>query len=152
MWPRILMLAFLLAASSLSSATAQVRARPVEGGPDEFAAKVVERIEKGDLEGLARAIGIAIGMDTSDGQLENQIKQIGFVGTPMFFERVHDQALGTSLRQMIYYAPFRNERLQINFIFFNFVFMRTTEGWFLTHFRFDRNLNHLVPPGWITTK
>jgi hypothetical protein len=151
MWARILVIAFLLTASSIDSAGAQTRPRPVEG-PDEFAAKVVERIEKGDLEGLARTIGIAIGVDTSDGHLENQIKQIGFIGTPLFFERVHDRTLGTSLRQMIYYAPFRNERQQMNFIFFNFVFMRANDGWYLTHFRFERNLNHLIPPGWLADK
>ena len=149
MWPRILVVAVVLAASFLTSAAAQVRPRPTED-PDEFTARSLERIEKGDLEGLARTIGIAIGMDTSDWQLENQIKQIAFVGTPVFFERVYDRTLGKSLRQMIYYAPFRNERQQINFLFFNFVFMRANDGWYLTHFRFERSLNHLIPPGWIS--
>ena len=151
MWARILVLAFVLTASSIDSAGAQTRPRSVES-PDEFAAKSLERIEKGDLEGLARMIGITMGVDTSDGQLENQIKQIGFVGTAQFFERVHDQTLGSSLRQMIYYAPFRNERQQMNFVFFNFVFMRANDGWYLTHFRFDRTVNHLIPPGWIADK
>jgi hypothetical protein len=151
MWVRRLVLAFLLTANAVSTTVGQVRPRPVEN-PEEFTAKAIERIEKGDLEGLARMIGTAVGLDTSDGQLEAQIKQISFVGTPQFFERVHDQTLGSSLRQMIYYAPFRSERSQMTFVFFNFVFMRANDGWYVTHFRFDRNANHLIPPGWILGK
>ena len=151
MWARILLLAFVLTAGCVDSAGAQTRPRAVEN-PEEFTAKAIERIEKGDLEGLARMIGTAVGLDISDGQLEAQIKQIGFVGTPQFFDRVHDQTLGGSLRQMIYYAPFRTERGQMTFVFFNFVFMRANDGWYVTHFRFDRNTNHLIPPGWITGK
>jgi hypothetical protein len=146
---RTLSLALVVAVASASAAWPQGRPRPIED-PNAATAKVVERIEQGDMEGLARMLGLTMGLDTSDGQMENQIKQIALMGKPMFFDRVHDRTLGRSLQQMIYYAPFRNERNQINFAFFNFVFMRGNEGWYFTQFQFKLSPAHLIPPGWIT--
>lgn len=130
------------------AALPQGRPRPF-ADPNDTAAKVVERIEQGDIDGLARLIGLLMGLDTSDGQAEIQFRQIALMGKAMFFERVYEQTLGSSLRQMIYYAPFRNERGQLNFGFFNLIFMRGNEGWYFTWFQFKQNHAYLIPPSWI---
>lgn len=149
MWVRACAALLLGVVIFAGAASAQLRPRPTEN-PEEFTTETLDRVEKGDLEGLARIMGFALGVDISDGQLESRFKQLAFAGAPQFFDRVYDRTLGQSLRQMIFYAPFRNERQQLNYIFFNFIFMRTESGWYLTHFQFDRNVNRLIPQGWIS--
>src|SRR5215510_13322921 len=114
---RTLLLALLLSVAPAGPARPQA-GHPVED-PDDIVKKVVERIEQGDVEGLARLIILNMGLDANNEQAENQIRQITFLGTPLLFDRVYDRTLGQSLRQIIYYAPFRNERKQMKFTFFN---------------------------------
>src|SRR5262245_36271737 len=147
---RTLLLALSLSIASLSPALPQGTGRPVEN-PDDIVTKIVERIEQRDAEGIARLIVLNMGLDANNEQAENQIRQITFLGTPLLFDRVNDQTVGQSLRQVIYYIPFRNDRKQMKFTFFNFVFMRANDGWYFTHFQFQVDATHLIPPGWITT-
>lgn len=146
---RALLLVLSLSIASPTPALPQGAGRPIEN-PDDVVTKIIERIEQRDAEGIARLIVLNMGLDASNEQAENQIKQITFLGTPLLFDRIYDHTLGQSLRQVIYYIPFRNDRKQMKFTFFNFVFMRANDGWYFTHFQFQVDATHLIPPGWIT--
>jgi hypothetical protein len=150
-WKPVLLIIAFVVAASMGIAFAQLPPKPVES-PDEFAARAVERMEKGDLGELARMIGTALGVDLSDGQMERHIKQFSFFGVPQFFDVVYERTFGRSVRQIIYYAPFRNERGQISPIFFNFVFMRADDGWRLGNFRYKRQVQHAIPAEWISVR
>jgi hypothetical protein len=92
----------------------------------------VQELINGKVEEFSRTYAQMIGQPQTTEVLLRRLGVIKTLGQPVFYEKVLDQRYGTSLRQVVYLALYR----QTDYAYFKFTIKKNRGGWVVSRFDF----------------
>jgi hypothetical protein len=99
----------------------------ISGKTDEFAHNYLKLVDKPEL------------FDAFAGNL----RTLASMGAPAFMDKVSDVTFGTSLRELIYVALYK----QFDYTYFRFTIKKNRGGWTISNFTFKGEPGEVFPPG-----
>jgi hypothetical protein len=127
-------------------APAASRAEIVEvPDPDKWIEGAMNNLTSGRTEDFARDFLRLIDKSNDFESFHRDVAVLGQIGKPVFVEKVSDEKFGTSLRQVIFVALFR----QVDYIYFRFVVKRNRTGYAITNFQYKDEAANLFPPNFL---
>lgn len=107
----------------------------------------IRELVNGKLEEFSRTYAQMIGQPQSTEVLMRRLGVIKTLGQPVFYEKVLDQRYGTSLRQLVYLALYR----QTDYAYFKFTIKKNRGGWVVSSFDFRIEGGEIFPKDFVVS-
>jgi hypothetical protein len=113
--------------------------------PEVVAIELTEAIKNSEVDILMRDLATYTGASEEDPKLNKALEF--FKGrVPQLADKVFDQTFGASLRQIVFYLPYKD----FQFVYVRYNFKRMESGWLLANFNYKSDTTEIVPSGFVT--
>ncbi len=138
----------LLAAFLLFAPTASRAEIVVVPDPDKWIEEAMTNLTTGRTEDFARDFLRLIDKPNDFESFHREVAILGQIGKPVFVDKVSDEKYGSSLRQVIFVALYR----QVDYVYFRFMVKKNRDGYAITNFQYKDEAPNLFPAGFIVPR